>query len=427
MLIRPERRDDHAALGELLRECFPGEPVDALVDVLRGGPTYLPDLALVAQDDDRLAGFVLLTTVTVEARGDDGYEARPEALCLAPLAVHPAMSGRGVARALVAEALARAASRGLERHVVLEGDPALYSRFGFVPADTVGLVPPSERIPPGAFQVHPLPGAGPARTGRVLYSPPFWEVVTPGQPVEEVTHLDELERQCRALESAVADPATLGVPVMACPGWTVGDVLGHLADVHRLVLAWLAAGRRPRRVPPPLDDAEPVLQFARGWRALHARLGAEPKDAAAPTWCAFDATVGFWRRRMAHEHAVHTGDVLEALERPRQVPDDIALDGVDESLRLWLGTRSGVHVGGTGEAVRLQAATTDGEPLRHWTVVRHTGVVEVLDGDVPAEATVTGAPSELYRWVWGRPGLVQADGQVEAVADLRAALRRVAS
>ncbi len=311
---------------------------------------------------------------------------------------------------------------------MLEGDPALYSRFGFVPADAVGLLAPSERIPTTAFQVHSLPGAGSARTGRVLYSPPFWEVVTPGLPVDGVTHLDELERQCRVLESAVvADPATLTVPVTACPGWTVGDVLEHLADIHRLVPAWLAAGRRPRRVPPPLDDAEPVLQFARGWRALHVRLGAEPKDAPAPTWCAFDATLAFWRRRMAHEHAVHAGDVLEALNRPRPVPDDVALDGVDEALRLWLGTRSGVDVGGTGDAVRLRAATTDDGPLRHWTVVRHAGVVEVLDGEVPAEATVTGAPSELYRWVWGRPGVVHVDGQLEVVADLRAALRRVMS
>jgi uncharacterized protein (TIGR03083 family) len=347
-------------------------------------------------------------------------------LCLSPLAVRPDAAGRGIARALVERVVALARARDTEPYLVLEGDPALYRRFGFVPAATLGLSAPSERIPPGAFQAVTLRPDRPAPVGRVRYDEVFRSVDPPAGPGRGVAFLDELEHQCRAIEQALTGAPSLRAAVVACPGWTVQDVIEHLGAIHRLVLAWLAEGRRPRSVPPAADGAPPVERFARTWRALHERLSAQPADAPAPTWCAYDATVGFWRRRMLHEHAVHALDVLTTLERPWTVSDAVALDGVDEALRLWLGTRMGVDVGGRGDGVRLQATTGAGTALRHWTAVLHAGVVEILDGDVPAEASVTGPAAELYRWVWGRAARVHSAGEPGAVAELRRALARVA-
>jgi uncharacterized protein (TIGR03083 family) len=445
--IRVARPEDDAAIVALLRTCFPGEPVDALVAALRAGPTWLPELALVAEDRQIAGGamgFVMLTTVELEGTpwrpGVEQFQ-HVDLLCLSPLAVHPAAQGRGLARALVERAVALAGQRGREPFLVLEGDPALYRRFGFVDAREVRLWAPSERIPPGAFQAITLPWNGSRPEGRVRYSPPFWEVVTPGLPVEGITWLDELERQCRAVELALGeaiDAATgeqtvSGLPVAACPGWTVTDVLTHLAKIQRLVGAWLATGRRPRKVPALTDteaSLDPFTRFGRGWRALQDELAATPPDAPAATWCAWDATNRFWRRRMTHEHAVHALDLLDTLGRGDrwQVAPDVAADGVDEALRLWLGTQLGNDVGGSGDAVRLVALGANGEPVRGWVVVLHATVLEIVDdavwraGDVEAE--VRGPASDLYRWVWGRGAAVRRSGSTGAVELLQAAFAR---
>ena len=72
------------------------------------------------------------------------------ALLLGPLVVDPAFQSRGVARALVGVAL-DAARAAAHRLVILVGDEAYYSRFGFV------------RVPPGRLT---LPG--PVDPSRVL-------------------------------------------------------------------------------------------------------------------------------------------------------------------------------------------------------------------------------------------------------------------
>jgi len=442
--LRPERVEDHDAIGSLLRWCFPDERVDALVAALRAGSTYRPGLALVAPDEaipGGLAGFVMLTTAPLEpSPWRPGPEGRGQVLLLSPLAVHPAATGRGIARALVERALALAAERSREPFVVLEGDPALYRRWGFREAREVGLLAPDERVASRAFQAHPLPWNGSRPAGQVLYPEPFGEFAPPVPVHQGVGWLDELQRQCRTVEQVLGeaiDAATGaqtvgGIPIAACPGWTVTDVLTHLAKIQLLVRAWLVAGRRPRKVPPPPAAgavADPLTRFGRGWRALHVQLAAAPPQSPAATWSPWDATNGFWRRRMAHEHAMHALDLLDALGRADRwtVAPEVGADGVDEALRLWLGTRLGDEVGGRGDAVRLVVLGDDGEPSRTWVVVLHAAVLEVLEGqlgDGPVEAEVRGSASELYRWVWGRGGQVRSSGEAAAVDGLQRALAR---
>jgi hypothetical protein len=50
-----------------------------------------------------------------------------------------------------------------------------------------------------------------------------------------------------------------------------------------------------------------------------------------------DQTVGFWIRRMAQETVVHRVDAELAAEvAPGAIPDDIALDGIDEFLIAFI-------------------------------------------------------------------------------------------
>lgn len=444
--IRAERPSDVAAVAALLRSAFgeEGGAVAAMVQALRSGPTYVPELALVATDGaGAVVGFVMVTTLDLEAEPYQRFSASTSILCLSPLAVAEGSRGRGMGGALVRAALARAGGRA-EPYVVLEGDPAYYSRLGFVAAQGFGLRSPSQRIPHGAFQAYRLHGGHTPR-GRVLYSRPFWEIVTPGLPFAGVPWLDELERHCRGIEAAVAgfdggpsgglsggpsggrSGAALGVAVPTCPGWTVGDVLVHLGIVARVVVPWLHDNRRPRTVELPPERTDPVQWFGSGWRALHETLGERAPDAPTSTWSPHEATVGFWQRKQVHEHGIHALDVATALGSPWSVPDAVALDGIDEVVRLWLGNQVGNQVGGDGCLVRLAATTSRAErPEEFWSVGLHAGVMELHRLDVPPDAAVRADPVTLYRWLWGRApdAEVVVDGDPAAVAVLRGVLAR---
>ena len=254
--------------------------------------------------------------------------------------------------------------------------------------------------------------------------------------------LFEMSR-CAGWIKTVTVSADLGRAVPACPGWTVRDVLGHLGTCHRVVAQWIGQGRRPRAaVPEP--GADVWAWFCAGWRELFEVLAAAGPETPAATWSPWEATVGFWRRRMVHETAIHTRDVLEALHGGDGGPgpdggdgrggtgpgegygrvyawavrDEVALDGIDEVLRLWLGTRLGDRCDGDGALVRVAAGG------RVWTVGLHPGIVEVHDLPTAPDAVVSGAPAEVYAWLWGRAGdaAVTVEGDAAAVATLRRAL-----
>lgn len=132
MQIRPETSEDIADLHALVRIAFQTAAVSSgdeenFMARLRAGPTYLPDLALVAEDDGALIGQAMLTRLAFTP--DAGTPAA--ALLLGPIAVLLQHRKRGVARRLIETALAQAAARGFT-FVLLVGDPAFYGRFGFV-------------------------------------------------------------------------------------------------------------------------------------------------------------------------------------------------------------------------------------------------------------------------------------------------------
>jgi putative acetyltransferase len=142
--IRPEAPADAAAVREILVGAYEA-PLEAdLVDALRANAT--PYLALVAVEGDDVVGHVAFTSVAFDPmRGRPGL-----ALGLAPLAVTESHRRRGVGAALVEAGLVACREAGAALVVVL-GDPAYYCRFGFEPADTLGLCCAWD-VPPEAFR-----------------------------------------------------------------------------------------------------------------------------------------------------------------------------------------------------------------------------------------------------------------------------------
>lgn len=225
-------------------------------------------------------------------------------------------------------------------------------------------------------------------------------------------------------------PEGLEAPLPTCPGWTVRDVLAHLAQVYRHKIECIRLRAEPAPWPPQWPDVEPVAWLRDSLSDLLVELDRHSPEDPAYTWYGPDQTVGFWIRRMALETAVHRVDVQAAYGEVTAVPDDLAVDGVDEVLGVmlagdWSEAPFADSVAGVGGTVAVRTGD------RAWLVGVHAEAVEVL-GPQPAgagpsrvDATVSAEPSELMLWLWGRrpDSAVALGGDLACVALMRDRLR----
>ncbi|MCE7081981.1 GNAT family N-acetyltransferase [Streptomyces sp. ST2-7A] len=134
-----------------------------LVDALRGDPSWIDGLSLVATDDhDRPIAHALLTRCHI---GDT------PALCLAPCAVLPAQQRQGAGSAAIRAALAAAGDIG-ERFVTVLGHPDYYPWFGFTRASAHGIGLSIE-VPDEALMALALDPDRPLPSGTIRYAAPF--------------------------------------------------------------------------------------------------------------------------------------------------------------------------------------------------------------------------------------------------------------
>lgn len=168
--IRAEQPIDLDQIHDLHRAAFAGPAEAELVDTIRAGAHFIPELSLVAvTGDGSVLGHVLVSRVELQPDADD-TAARIPILALAPVAVLPPHQGRGIGSALVREAMGRADMLE-EPFTVVLGSPAFYARFGFEPALGRGVTGPYDAAG-DAFGLRARPGAE-VTPGRVVYPPAF--------------------------------------------------------------------------------------------------------------------------------------------------------------------------------------------------------------------------------------------------------------
>jgi len=161
---------DHPRVFAVHEAAF-GRPNEAtLVDALRASAH--PQISLVADVDGEVVGHVFFSPVSIQPAAHT-----PPLAGLAPVAVHPTYQGRGIGAALIRAGLQRCSQYDW-RAVFLVGNPAYYSRFGFVLAAPLNLTygdPAFDR----ALQVVELTrGALDGCRGRVCFHPAFAEAGT---------------------------------------------------------------------------------------------------------------------------------------------------------------------------------------------------------------------------------------------------------
>jgi uncharacterized protein (TIGR03083 family) len=233
--------------------------------------------------------------------------------------------------------------------------------------------------------------------------------------VEIDQHISQLQAEGTALaESARRSDLDASVPHL--PDWSVRDVVTHLGGVHRWATQIVAeASPTPNVVAGdavgtgPGDD-ELIDWFADGHAALVSTLRAAPADLDCFTFLPAPSALAFWARRQALETAVHRTDVDSASGPIAPFDHSLALDGIEEIL-IGFGARPRVFEPGV---IRLEA-----EGGLSWRLALGPDGLTATpstDSTTPADATVAGSASDVYRWLWNRPADVAITGDPE-VAD----------
>ena len=214
-----------------------------------------------------------------------------------------------------------------------------------------------------------------------------------------------------------------------CPDWTVSDVVTHVGMVYEHKVRVMADNDWPSPWPPAaLAEQEPVELLTDAKAHLFGEFAEHDLTDQTTTFSADDTTIAFWVRRMALEIAVHRFDAELAHDDLTPIPDDLALDGIDEVLRVML---AGPWWDGrvtTEHPIDAVVAVQAGD--ERWLCTADARSVSVAQDSVtPAAATVSGDPEAVYLWLWGRvgsggidAGRVDISGSPALAAELRARL-----
>lgn len=228
-----------------------------------------------------------------------------------------------------------------------------------------------------------------------------------------------LARESDDFLTAVLDADPMA-PVPSCPDWNADDLLSHLANVQHFwahVLRNRPASPRGYTEPDrPADRAGLEQHYRTASADLRAQLAAADDAEESWTWHDSIHTVGFIRRRQAHEALIHRVDAEQAAGRPSTIDPALAADGVVECIEwMYTGAPAWGSFTPTGERVALECNDVDVRPvigLGRFTGTDPTSGEDRDEEDVelvsasassdPADAVVRGTAADLDLWLWHR-------------------------
>jgi uncharacterized protein (TIGR03083 family) len=222
-----------------------------------------------------------------------------------------------------------------------------------------------------------------------------------------------LDERSTAFHAVVAAAPGLDVPVPSCPGWTLFDLAQHVGLGRRKAAAIVAAG--PAEAPPdqiawddgagaPRARAALLSWLAESIELLASTLREAGPDRGCWTWWGDSQspqTAGGVARHQVQEVAVHTYDAQLALGVPLPLPDEVALDGVEEfQFTCCATTAAWPH-----EPAVVDYHATEGHTWRLWLSAdgaRAAHLPEPADGEAPADVSAWGPATDLVLVFYGR-------------------------
>ena len=203
--------------------------------------------------------------------------------------------------------------------------------------------------------------------------------------------------------------------------WSVATVARHVAATHHVV-AGVINGRPDADFglfgglrTPEKDSPEFVDWFGSGTASLLEQLSNVAADDECWSWFEPGRRVGWWARRMAFEAVVHRWDTDAAQGEELSIASDVAADGIDEYLDVFVAASRAAHDAPAGPTVSFECSDRSD---RWWLDL--SGQRERVVSREPRHASVRiyGPADQLLVIVWGRVPPADAGG-VEVSGDVK--------
>ncbi|WP_329166390.1 maleylpyruvate isomerase family mycothiol-dependent enzyme [Streptomyces sp. NBC_01717] len=228
-----------------------------------------------------------------------------------------------------------------------------------------------------------------------------------------------IDERSTAFRAAVASAPSLDVQVPTCPEWTLFDLVQHLGEGRRSWAATIAAG--PAATAKSASEGAPAAPREReallAWSAASTQELLDALREAGPdrgcwTWWGMSQspqTCGAVARHQLHEVAVHTYDAQVTLGAPQPLPDEVALDGVDEFLSTCCATTSAwphepaaVDIHATEGRSWHLSLSVDGARIARLPTPGTMPATAAGEGPAAADAALRGTAGELVLAQYGR-------------------------
>ncbi len=226
-----------------------------------------------------------------------------------------------------------------------------------------------------------------------------------------IDYLDVIQRESARFGECLRN-GDLATTVPSCPGWTFADLGWHLTEVQHfwgtIASDLLQDSEGVPELERPADDELADLFDDRSARMLDA-VARHPAEARCWTWDPDGWTIGWIRRRQAHEALIHRVDAEQTAGNLTPIDAELAADGVDEVLFTVI---TGLPDWGAfipdGDVATIAVDGGDRHGLRFGRF-RGTGPESGTEYDLdtflmsePGGSIVSGSPVALDLWLWGR-------------------------
>ncbi|WP_323960430.1 maleylpyruvate isomerase family mycothiol-dependent enzyme [Arthrobacter sp. JZ12] len=240
------------------------------------------------------------------------------------------------------------------------------------------------------------------------------------------TYLDKDFGRMLELTRSAQNDGALSSRVPSCPGWDIEELVRHTALLYLQKAEVVRTGVKPtgRWIPEDVLALDPAAQLELGYSRLTGEFDSHQPSDPAESWMPDDQTVSFWIRRLTHETAIHRYDLETAVDDVHPIDRELAIDGIDEVLTVMFQRgRSARGSEPNPEGITGSVVLESGGQRWFVGLLPHDIEVATEAGDEP-DAVVSGDPSEVLLWLWGRGALPADMVQQPAAAELR---RRVAA
>ena len=210
------------------------------------------------------------------------------------------------------------------------------------------------------------------------------------------------------------------VAVPSCLGWTTNDLAKHMGHVYlgQAYVVETGVKAEAKEHLAPYARTDDVLEFM-GWgfAAIIKALDLARPERKTWSWHHSDNTVDFWFRRMAHETVIHRIDAELACNLVTTIPEDLALDGVDEVLDFL--PLLGSWEGAPNQAFGIVSISALGsKQTMHWDIEFTADYATVSKAEIVnprARLTISGTPEAMDLYLWGR--INSSDSRITITGD----------